>query len=65
MESITAKIRDFFFGGGIDGIKHAVVVKWLILNGDEHIRDQKSLLIVSANGKVPVFGLIKNISCML
>lgn len=57
MEYITAKIRDFL---GIDGIQHAVAVKWLILNGNKYIRE-KSLIIISTNGKVPVFGLIKNI----
>jgi len=31
-----------------------------ILNGNKYIRE-KSLIIISANGKLPVFGLIKNI----
>lgn len=60
MEYITATITDFL---GIDGIQYAVAVKWLILNGNEYIRE-KSLIIISANGNGPVFGLIKNMYCM-
>ena len=57
MDYITEKTRDFL---GIDGIQHAVSVKWLILNGIKYIREQ-SLIIANANETVPVFGLIKNI----
>ncbi|XP_034057976.1 uncharacterized protein LOC117536966 isoform X2 [Gymnodraco acuticeps] len=56
-EYITAKIRDFL---GIDGIQHAISVKWLILNGNKYISG-KSLIITNANDTVPIFGLIKNI----
>lgn len=46
MEYIIAKINIFW---GVDCIRHAVAVKWLILNGNKYIRE-------SANGKVSVFG---------
>ena len=57
MDYITEKTRDFW---GINGIQHAVTVKWLILIGNKYIREQ-SLMITNANETVPVFGLIKNI----
>lgn len=41
-------------------MQQAVAVKWLILNGNKDIREQ-SQINISATGKVPVFGLIKNI----
>lgn len=55
MEYIRAKIRDFL---GIDGIQHAVSVKWLILNGNKYI-SERSLIITNANETEPVFGLVK------
>lgn len=58
LEYITTKMSDFW---GICGIKHAVKVKWLILNGNKFISD-RSLIITKTNETVPVFGLIKNIS---
>lgn len=57
LEYIRIKIREFL---GIDGIKHAVKVKWLSLNGNKYI-SERSLIIVSATETLPVFALIKNI----
>lgn len=37
-----------------------MAVKWLIFNSNKYV-SEKSLIITSANGKVPVFGLIRNI----
>lgn len=53
----VAKIKDFL---GIDCIQHAVAVKWLVFNSNKYV-SEKSLIITNANGKTPVFGLIKNI----
>lgn len=37
-----------------------MAVKWLIFNSNKYV-SEKSLIITSANGKVPVLGFIKNI----
>lgn len=57
IQYIKAKIKYFL---GIDCIRHAVSVKWLIFNSNKYV-SERSLIITSANGNVPVFGLIKNI----
>ncbi|XP_023254471.1 uncharacterized protein LOC111648952 [Seriola lalandi dorsalis] len=57
MEHITAKIRDHF---RVDAVQHVNAVKRLILNSNEYI-SERSLIIINANGTVPVFGLLKNI----
>lgn len=57
LDYIKVKIRDFW---GIDGIQHAVRIKWLNLNGNRYI-SERSLIIVSATDTLLVFGLIKNI----
>lgn len=60
IQYIKAKIKDFL---GIDCIRHAVAVKWLIFNSNKYV-SERSLIITSANGNVPqvqILGLIKNI----
>ncbi|XP_022616414.1 uncharacterized protein LOC111232973 isoform X2 [Seriola dumerili] len=57
MEHITAKIRDHF---RVDAVQHVNAVKQLILNSNKYISG-RSLIIINANGTVPVFGLLKNI----
>lgn len=57
MDYITAKIKFFL---RIEGIRHAVTIKWLILYGNKYICE-RSLIITNANETMPVFGLTKNI----
>ncbi|KAL3967359.1 claudin [Sarotherodon galilaeus] len=58
MDHLQSKVVDFL--GIEDAIHHAVRVKWLILHGNKYICD-RSLILISANGLNPIFGLVKNI----
>nr|XP_054587799.1 uncharacterized protein LOC129153069 [Nothobranchius furzeri] len=55
---LQSKVVDFL--GIEDAVHHAVRVKWLISHGSKYICD-RSMILISANGLIPTFGLIKNI----
>ena len=61
LEYIRIKIREFL---GIDGIKHAVKVKWISLNGNKYI-SERSLIIVLALSKEHWLICLKHYNCSL
>ncbi|CAI5689741.1 unnamed protein product [Oreochromis niloticus] len=62
IEHLQSKVVDFW--GIEDAIHHAVGVKWLILHGNKYICD-RSLILISANGLNPIFGLVKKTFLLL
>ena len=58
MSYLKEKVRNFL---GNDEVKHAVSVKWIILNGNKYMQE-KSLIVSAVNcNDLPEFGLVRNI----
>lgn len=58
MTYLQEKCKSFI---GVEGIEHAVSVKWLILNGNKYVHNNSLIITRVTEDGMPVFGLVQNI----